>query len=91
MMQCGVSAERFDRLTPLNRAVTSRSSWTCPERAAAASAPPLGRFPQEEFAVPALIIVLVAVIILGLLVVTSTGKIVQEYERGVIFRLGHNS
>jgi regulator of protease activity HflC (stomatin/prohibitin superfamily) len=38
--------------------------------------------------VPTIIIVLAAVVVLGLLLVTSTVKIVQEYERGVIFRLG---
>ena len=34
------------------------------------------------------IIAVVGVILLGLLLVTSSVKIVQEYERGVIFRLG---
>jgi regulator of protease activity HflC (stomatin/prohibitin superfamily) len=38
--------------------------------------------------VPIILFVLGAVIVLALLVVTSTVKIVQEYERGVIFRLG---
>src|ERR1051325_1198656 len=37
---------------------------------------------------PAFAIVLAALIVVGLLLVTSTVKIVQEYERGVIFRLG---
>jgi regulator of protease activity HflC (stomatin/prohibitin superfamily) len=37
---------------------------------------------------PTLAIVFVALIVVGLLLVTSTVKIVQEYERGVIFRLG---
>ena len=37
---------------------------------------------------PTLAIVLAALIVVGLLLVTSTVKIVQEYERGVIFRLG---
>ena len=37
---------------------------------------------------PTIIIILLAVIVLGLILVTSTVKIVQEYERGVIFRLG---
>jgi regulator of protease activity HflC (stomatin/prohibitin superfamily) len=38
--------------------------------------------------VPTIIFVLAAIVVLGLLLVTSTVKIVQEYERGVIFRLG---
>jgi regulator of protease activity HflC (stomatin/prohibitin superfamily) len=38
--------------------------------------------------VPTIIFVLAAVVVLGLLLVSSTVKIVQEYERGVIFRLG---
>jgi regulator of protease activity HflC (stomatin/prohibitin superfamily) len=38
--------------------------------------------------VPTIVIVLAAVVVLGLFLVTSTVKIVQEYERGVIFRLG---
>ena len=37
---------------------------------------------------PTLAIVVAALIVVGLLLVTSTVKIVQEYERGVIFRLG---
>lgn len=37
---------------------------------------------------PTLAIVVAAFIVVGLLLVTSTVKIVQEYERGVIFRLG---
>ena len=37
---------------------------------------------------PTIIVVLAAVIVVGLFVVSSTVKIVQEYERGVIFRLG---
>ena len=37
---------------------------------------------------PTIIFVLAAIVVLGLLLVTSTVKIVQEYERGVIFRLG---
>src|SRR5215216_3278911 len=37
---------------------------------------------------PTLVIAIVAVVVLVLLLVTSTVKIVQEYERGVIFRLG---
>ena len=37
---------------------------------------------------PTLAIVLAALIVVGLLLITSTVKIVQEYERGVIFRLG---
>src|SRR5438132_6677185 len=43
---------------------------------------------RKELAVPTFIIVLAAVVVLGLLLVSSTVKIVQEYERGVIFRLG---
>ena len=35
-----------------------------------------------------IIIVVVAVTVLGLLLVTSTVKVIQEYERGVVFRLG---
>src|SRR5436305_14202488 len=42
----------------------------------------------RKFVVPSIIIVLAAIVVLGLLLVTSTVKIVQEYERGVIFRLG---
>jgi len=37
---------------------------------------------------PTIIIVLVAIAVLALVLLTSTIKIVQEYERGVIFRLG---
>ena len=37
---------------------------------------------------PTLAILLAALIVVGLLLITSTVKIVQEYERGVIFRLG---
>ncbi len=37
---------------------------------------------------PTLAIVIAALIVIGLLLITSTVKIVQEYERGVIFRLG---
>jgi regulator of protease activity HflC (stomatin/prohibitin superfamily) len=37
---------------------------------------------------PTLAIVIAALIVVGLLLITSTVKIVQEYERGVIFRLG---
>ena len=37
---------------------------------------------------PTIIIVLVAIVVLALVLLSSTIKIVQEYERGVIFRLG---
>ncbi len=37
---------------------------------------------------PTIIFVVAGIIVLALLLVTSTVKIVQEYERGVIFRLG---
>ena len=37
---------------------------------------------------PSIVVVLVAVVVVAFLVVTSAVKIVQEYERGVIFRLG---
>src|ERR1700716_741568 len=37
---------------------------------------------------PTIIIVLVAIVVLALVLLSSTVKIVQEYERGVIFRLG---
>jgi regulator of protease activity HflC (stomatin/prohibitin superfamily) len=37
---------------------------------------------------PTIVIVVVAVLVLGFLLLSSTIKIVQEYERGVIFRLG---
>src|SRR4030081_2547247 len=37
---------------------------------------------------PSIVVILVAVVVVAFLVVTSTVKIVQEYERGVIFRLG---
>ena len=36
---------------------------------------------------PTIIVVLVAVVVLGLLLLTSTVRIVQEYEQGVIYRL----
>jgi hypothetical protein len=36
---------------------------------------------------PTIAIVLVAIVVLGFLVLRSTIKIVQEYERGVIFPL----
>jgi regulator of protease activity HflC (stomatin/prohibitin superfamily) len=58
------------------------------------STPRLGGFSlrtmraQEELAVSTIVVVIIAVVVLGLLLVTSTIKIVQEYERGVIFRLG---
>ena len=35
-----------------------------------------------------LIIFIVAIVVVGFLLLSSTVKIVQEYERGVIFRLG---
>jgi regulator of protease activity HflC (stomatin/prohibitin superfamily) len=38
--------------------------------------------------VPSIIFIVAAIIVIGLLLVTSSVKIVQEYERGVIFRLG---
>jgi len=38
--------------------------------------------------VPTIVFVVAGVVLLALLLVTSTVKIVQEYERGVIFRLG---
>jgi len=38
--------------------------------------------------VPTIIFVLAAIVVIGLLLVSSSVKIVQEYERGVIFRLG---
>src|SRR5947199_6202356 len=37
---------------------------------------------------PGIAIVLAAVVVLGFMLLSSTVKIVQEYERGVIFRLG---
>src|SRR5438105_6409719 len=37
---------------------------------------------------PTIIIILVATVVLALVLLSSTIKIVQEYERGVIFRLG---
>src|SRR5258708_20240111 len=37
---------------------------------------------------PSIVVILVAVVVVAFLVVTSAVKIVQEYERGVIFRLG---
>src|ERR1700704_3169187 len=37
---------------------------------------------------PSIIVVLVAIVVVAFLVVSSAVKIVQEYERGVIFRLG---
>jgi len=37
---------------------------------------------------PTIAIVLVAIVVLGFLLLSSTIKIVQEYESGVIFRLG---
>jgi regulator of protease activity HflC (stomatin/prohibitin superfamily) len=37
---------------------------------------------------PAIVIIPIAVVVLGFLLLSSTIKIVQEYERGVIFRLG---
>ncbi len=37
---------------------------------------------------PTIIFVLAAIVVIGLLLVSSSVKIVQEYERGVIFRLG---
>src|SRR5260370_650312 len=42
----------------------------------------------EEFAMPSIIVVLVAIVVVAFLIVSSAVKIVQEYERGVIFRLG---
>src|SRR5216684_1933403 len=42
----------------------------------------------EEFAMPSIIVVLVAIVVVAFLIATSAVKIVQEYERGVIFRLG---
>src|SRR5450631_4620606 len=37
---------------------------------------------------PPFLIILIAVVVLGFMLLSSTIKIVQEYERGVIFRLG---
>src|ERR1041385_1831786 len=37
---------------------------------------------------PAIIVVVLGVVVVVLLLVTSTVKVVLEYERGVIFRLG---
>src|SRR5713226_4426767 len=37
---------------------------------------------------PSIIVVLVAIVVVAFLIVSSAVKIVQEYERGVIFRLG---
>jgi len=37
---------------------------------------------------PSIIVVLVTIVVLALVLLSSTIKIVQEYERGVIFRLG---
>src|SRR3979411_3388218 len=37
---------------------------------------------------PSIVVILVAIVVVAFLVATSTIKIVQEYERGVIFRLG---
>jgi regulator of protease activity HflC (stomatin/prohibitin superfamily) len=42
----------------------------------------------REFRMPTIVIVLIAVVVLGFMLLNSTVKIVQEYERGVIFRLG---
>jgi regulator of protease activity HflC (stomatin/prohibitin superfamily) len=42
----------------------------------------------EEPRVPVTLFVLGAIVVLGFVLVTSTVRIVQEYERGVIFRLG---
>ena len=36
---------------------------------------------------PTVVIVLIAIVVLGFMLLSSTVKIVQEYERGVIFRL----
>src|SRR5438067_10861038 len=37
---------------------------------------------------PSIIVVLVVIVVLAVVLLSSTIKIVQEYERGVIFRLG---
>src|SRR5437588_1957945 len=37
---------------------------------------------------PSIIVVLIAIVVLAVVLLSSTIKIVQEYERGVIFRLG---
>ena len=37
---------------------------------------------------PTILVIVIAVAVLAFLLATSTIKIVQEYERGVIFRLG---
>src|ERR1700694_4382770 len=37
---------------------------------------------------PSIVVILVAIVVVVFVVATSTVKIVQEYERGVIFRLG---
>src|ERR1700686_5078721 len=37
---------------------------------------------------PPFLIIVIAVVVLGFMLLSSTVKIVQEYERGVIFRLG---
>src|SRR6058998_1034549 len=43
---------------------------------------------RGSYVMPGIAIVLAAVVVLGAVLVSSTIKIVQEYERGVIFRLG---
>jgi regulator of protease activity HflC (stomatin/prohibitin superfamily) len=43
---------------------------------------------KVAFNMPTIAIILVAVAVFGFLLLSSTIKIVQEYERGVIFRLG---
>jgi len=43
---------------------------------------------RKDFTVPTFIVVVAVVVVLGLLLLTSSVKVVQEYERGVIFRLG---
>jgi regulator of protease activity HflC (stomatin/prohibitin superfamily) len=45
-------------------------------------------FPSVVLAIPASVPVLLAVVVLAVLFLTSSIKIVKEYERGVIFRLG---
>jgi regulator of protease activity HflC (stomatin/prohibitin superfamily) len=42
----------------------------------------------REFRMPTIVIVLIAVALVVFLLASSTIKIVREYERGVIFRLG---
>src|SRR5919204_1228787 len=58
------------------------------EPATLALSPSVRRAVRREGPMPSTVILLAILVVLAIVLLTSTVKIVQEYERGVIFRLG---